>query len=301
MFIRIKKSIHHFCLMPNVEAKRKSANLSSVTQRAKDGRRTYCLFLIYLLPVLLFPGCAVNPATGQQQLMLISPSQELQIGKQYAPEVEKQLGGQINNQTLQNYINSVGQTVAMVSHMPGLTFHFIAVNDDSVNAMALPGGYIFITRGMLAQLSTEAQLAAILAHETAHITARHSAQAMSNQIGLDLILSTISNQSSSQSIVAAANIGTQLIGLKYSRSHESQADIIGTDYIVKAGYNPYAMIETMEILQAQSQQRPIEFLSTHPSPANRKTNLQTHIKTAQYPNTGKTAQQNYKQQVLNNL
>lgn len=113
----------------------------------------------------LCTGCAINPVTGEEQLMLISEQQDIEIGRKFAPEVEKQMGGRIANESLQNYVDSVGQRIARVSHKPDLEYHFSAVEDKSINAMALPGGYVFITRGMLEKLMTEAQLAGILAHE----------------------------------------------------------------------------------------------------------------------------------------
>ena len=235
--------------------------------------------MVILIAAFLLPcyGCAVNPVTGENQLMLLAPSDELRIGQQYAPEVEKQLGGRIDNPKLQNYINGVGQRIAGVSHMPSLRFYYTAVNDESINAMALPGGYVFITTGMLEKLSSESQLAAILAHETVHITARHSAQSMSNQIGMDILLSAITSEKTPQSLTTVSQLGGQLIHLSHSREHELQADSFGLDYLAGAGYNPNAMIETMEILEQQNSVRPFEYFSTHPSPANRKKKLLEYI------------------------
>jgi predicted Zn-dependent protease len=252
------------------------------------------------LGTLLSCGCAINPVTGENQLMLVSEAQELQIGRQYAPEVEKQLGGRIENWQLQNYVNNVGQKISRVSHMPELEFHYVGLNDDSINAMALPGGYVFITRGMLEQLTSEAQLAAVLAHETAHVAARHSAQAMSTQIGIDLLLS-VAGRSASQGTMGIARMGSQLIGLKYSREHEIQADTFGLDYMIRAGYTPQGMIETIEMLERQNELRPIEFFSSHPNPANRKANIQEHVSTNIYPPNMKTGHTDYATFVLENL
>ncbi len=249
----------------------------------------------------LFCGCAVNPVTGKQQLMFISPAQELQIGRQYAPEVEKQLGGAIDNAVFQNYINSIGRQIAAVSHTPQLEFHYTAVNDTGINAMALPGGYVFITRGMLESLTTEAQLAAILAHETVHVTARHAAQAMSNQIGMEILLSAVTSDTTSQSVVTVARLGSQIIGLKHSRENETEADTIGLDYLVNAGYHPNAMVEIIEMLERQNQLRPIEFLSTHPSPANRRENIIKYINARGYLTAGKTGRAEYEKNVLEQL
>lgn len=253
-----------------------------------------------VLVSLIFCGCVVNPVTGQKQLILISPAQELQIGAQYAPEIEKQLGGRIENKTLQNYINSVGHNISRISHMPDLDFSYVALKSDTINAMALPGGYVFITKGMLEKLDSEAQLAAILAHETAHVTTRHAAQAMTTQIGMDIILSSVS-QKTSAGAANIARISSQLIGLKYSREHETQADTVGLDYLVKAGYAPFAAVETMEMLQKQNEVRPIEFLSSHPNPGNRKEMLLRRINLRLYPENLKIGRSDYHRYVLTNL
>ncbi|MCK5565480.1 MAG: M48 family metalloprotease [Planctomycetes bacterium] len=259
------------------------------------------LAILSVYSCLLFTGCATNPVTGESQLMLVSPAQEMQMGAQYAPQLEKELGGRIPNSTLQNYVNNVGQNIARISHQPNLQFTYVALNHESINAMALPGGYIFITRGMLEKLDTEAQLAGILAHETAHVTAKHSAQAMSRQMGMDLALS-VATENRSSGAAQAAGLGTQLlISLPYSRKDEHQADSIGMDYTAKAGYTPQAMIETMEILERENAVRSIEFLSTHPNPGNRKQNLKNQIASRNYPHALKIGREDYKKFVSDNL
>jgi len=248
---------------------------------------------------LMCPGCATNPITGKQQFMLISPQQDIEIGRQYAPEVEKQMGGKIPDPALQQYIDTVGRNVARVSHTPDLDYHFVAVNDKSVNAVALPGGYVFITRGMLENLQTEAQLAAILAHETVHIVARHSSEAMSRQIGFEILLSAVMDEQTSQTLQTVAGLSRQLIELGYSRDQEQQADLGGIEYMVRAGYAPYAMVETMQMLQNQHKVRPIVFLSTHPSPENRIAYLEEKIATAYYGSTAlRVAREEYQNNVL---
>lgn len=228
------------------------------------------LMLLILGPILcLCTGCAVNPITGEEELMLFSTEQDIEIGRKYAPEVEKELGGRIANESLQNYIDSVGQKIARISHRPDWKYQFVAVQDKSLNAAALPGGYIFITKGMLENLQTEAQLAAILAHETVHVVARDTLNVMSNQIGISILLSAVTSAETSQGVLTAADLARLIVGLRYSRKDEREADLGGLDYMVAAGYNPYGMVETMQTLQSQHEVRPIEFLSSHPSPENR--------------------------------
>ena len=258
--------------------------------------------LILVLSLCLCAGCAVNPITGEEELMLISEQQDIEIGRKYAPEVEKQMGGRIANQALQNYIDRVGQRLARVSHRRNFQYHFAALNHESVNAFALPGGYVYITKGMLKELTTEAQLAAILGHEITHIVARDVAAAMSREIGIELLLSAVTSQRTPGSVLTAANLTHQILGLQFSKKDEKDADLAGLDYMVWAGYNPYAMVETMQMLQAQQRVRPIEFFSTHPSPQNRIAYLTEKIQT-DYPDLAplKNGKDEYHSHVLSTL
>jgi len=235
--------------------------------------------LILSLTSCLFIGCAVNPITGQEELMFFPESQDIEIGSTYAPEIEKELGGKIDNENLQNYIDRVGQKIARISHRPGWEYHFVAVKHKSINAFALPGGYIFITKGMLEKLQTEAQLAGILAHETAHVVARDTSNAISNQIGISLLLAAATSGQSSQGVLVAAELTRRIIGLKYSRQDEREADMGGLDYMVIAGYNPYGMVEVMQMLEEEQKVRMVEFLSSHPPPENRTAYLTQRIRT----------------------
>ena len=258
--------------------------------------------LTLALSFCLFGGCATNPITGQKQLMLIPEQQDIAIGRKYAPEIERQMGGRIPNESLQNYIDTVGQKIARVSHKPNLQYHFTALDEKSTNALALPGGYVFITKGMLEKLSTEAQLASILAHEITHIVARHSAAAMSREIGIDILLSAVTTDKTPKGVKTAANMTRQILGLRYSRSDEREADLAGLDYMVRAGYNPYGMIETMQMLQNEQKTRPIEFFSTHPAPQNRLTYLTQTIQTKYFSSADlKVGKEDYHRSVTEQL
>jgi predicted Zn-dependent protease len=251
--------------------------------------------------MLVIAGCATNPITGESQLMLFSEEQDIELGKNYAPEIEKEMGGRIQNLMLQNYVNSVGQNVARVSHKPYFEYEFVALDDDTLNAFALPGGYIFVTKGMLQKLENEAQLAAILSHETVHVVARHSSAMISREIGVDIALSVASKKASG-SVLQAAGIARQMIGLKYSRSQEREADLGGIDYMVKAGYDPWQMVATMQMLEAQNEVRPIEFFSTHPSPQSRVSYISEAIYARGYSGAGmKVGAEDYKRNVLDEL
>ena len=260
------------------------------------------LLLISGLIFCLCTGCAINPITGEEQFMLIAEHQDIAIGQQYAPEVEKQMGGRIANTRLQNYVDSVGQKLARVSHKPELEYHFAVLEDKSVNAFALPGGYIFITRGMLEKLTTEAQLAAILGHEITHVVARHASAAMSREIGISVLLSAATSDKTPQGVLTVADLTRQILGLRYSRKDEQEADLAGLDYMVRAGYNPFGMVETMQMLQNQHEVRPIEFFSTHPSPQNRMEYITQKIQTRYYSLAGlKIGREEYRKAVLEEL
>jgi predicted Zn-dependent protease len=259
-------------------------------------------FLVVSFILILSAGCAVNPITGRQEFMLMTESQDLEIGKKYSPEIEKQMGGRIPNEALQNYVNNVGQKVAKVSHRRGWEYHFAALDDNMVNAFALPGGYIFITKGMLAQLTTEAQLASVLAHEVAHVVARDTAALMSREIGIEILLAAVTSESTSQTARTAANLTRQIIGLRFSRRDEKDADLAGMDYMVRAGYNPNGMVETMQMLQNQQKTRSIEFFSTHPNPENRVAYLKARIESRYRSREGLiTGEEDFRAAVLKKL
>ena len=253
--------------------------------------------------VLAVSGCAVNPLTGEEEPMFMSVDEELALGRQLAPEVEKLLNGAIPNETLQRYIDRVGQRIARFSQRPDWEYRYVAVEDTMVNALALPGGHVYITRGLLEKMTSEAQLAGILAHETVHIVARDSAVAMSKAKILDygLIAAAASGRVEGRAL-QAVQLSGYFIMLRYSRQDEEEADLGGLDYMVEAGYNPQAMVDTMQMFQDLDKVRPIEFLSTHPSPENRVRYLKEHIqsKYSQAENL-KTGKEDFETTVLDYL
>jgi predicted Zn-dependent protease len=257
--------------------------------------------LILVLIYCLCSGCAVNPISGDEELMFISEKQDIEIGRRYAPEVEKQMGGRIDNNDVQVYIDSVGQRIARVSQKPNLEYHFVALNHKSVNAFALPGGYLFITRGMLENLQTEAQLAAVLAHEIVHVVARDTANMMSNELGLNLLMVGAAVAGGSEAL-STAQVATMVVGLQYSKSDERQADLGGMKYMVRAGYDPQGMVETMEMFEARRRDTRDDFMSTHPSPLNRVGYLKRRIH-SRYSNLAdlKAGKEDYQKSVLDRL
>lgn len=268
-------------------------------------RRTNLMFSAAFSIICLFLwSCATNPITGEEEFIIYGEDidQDITIGKEYAPEMEKQLGGKIPDAQLLDYVNSVGLKVAGVSQRPDFDYHFTALDHNSVNAFALPGGYIFITRGLLERLKSESQLAGILAHETAHVVARDTMEVMSREMLLSTALSVALSKQSSGTVNEVANITSQIISLKYSREDEKVADLAGMDYMVAAGYNPYGMIETFQMLESENESQPLEFLSTHPSPENRIDYLAEKIGLNYYqPEKMKTGAEEYQKYVLDRL
>ncbi len=212
---------------------------------------------IYLIPLclLLFSltsSCAVNPVSGKQDLVLLSENDEIALGRKTNQEVLQQYSV-YENQALQTYVQTVGTKVARNSHRNNLIYRFTVLDSKEVNAFALPGGYIYITRGLMAYLKSEAELAAVLGHEVGHVTARHSVQQYSaNQltnfgIALGSIFIPGMNQASSQ---LAQLFGAVLLR-GYGREHELEADRLGAEYLARTGYNPGAMLDVIKVLKNQ--------------------------------------------------
>lgn len=242
-------------------------------------------------------GCATNPITGEQELMFYSPNEDVKLGRRYAPYIEKALEGRIADENIQSYINRIGQRIARVCGSPDLSYSFIAVEEEGANALALPGGYVYITRGLLQELKTEAQLAAVLGHEVGHVVARDTVQTMSRQIGMAALVTAA--MASEPRVGGASWFVSGLLNLQYSREDEQEADLAGLSYMVGAGYDPNGMVETMQILQELSTIRPIEFFSTHPNPENRIAYLTDTI-ARRYADAGtlKKGEEEYKTRVL---
>lgn len=215
-------------------------------------------------------GCAINPITGEEDLMFYPEDKDIAMGKKYAPEVEKQLDGKIANEDLQNYIDRIGQKIARVSQRPDLEYHFVALGDESTNAFALPGGYVYVLRGMLEKLTSESQLAALLGHEIAHVVARDTVAALSRQHAIDaLMVAAIAGRAPPEA-VRAASLTRLFLDLRYSREDEREADLAGLAYMTAAGYDAHGAAELIQILEDEHAVKRLEFFSTHPSPRNRR-------------------------------
>jgi len=230
------------------------------------------LALLLALALSAVTSCATNPVTGKRELNLVSMNQELAIGKEGYGAVLSEYGA-YDDPRLQAYVDSVGHALARVSHRPDLDWKFTVLDDPTVNAFAMPGGYVYVTRGILAHLNSEAQLAGVLGHEIGHVTARHSAKQLTQQTLAGIGLGVASFVSPAvQRYSGAAQQALQLVFLKYSRDDETQADELGVEYATKAGWDPreipatYAMVKRVS---DQAGQKLPGFLSTHPDPGNR--------------------------------
>ena len=226
-------------------------------------------------------GCARNPATGRQELMLVSEAQEIEMGTQYDKEIVASIG-LYPDPALQRYIQDLGTRLAATSERTKLPWTFRVVDDPAVNAFAVPGGYVYVTRGIMAHLNSEAELAGVVGHEIGHVTARHTAAQLSKQqlAGLGLAVGSIA----SSTIERYAGIASQALGvlfLKFSRDDENQADQLGLRYLQRANYDPRQMPHVFRMLErvsaAEGAGRLPEWLATHPNPANRAERLNTQI------------------------
>jgi predicted Zn-dependent protease len=225
--------------------------------------------------LMVVAACSTNPATGKRQIALISEQQEIAMGLEADKQIEAQMG-LYPDERLQSYVAGLGRKLAADSERPDLPWTFKVVDDPVVNAFALPGGHIYVTRGLLSHLTSEAELVSVLGHEIGHVTARHSVEQMSKaqlaQLGLfaGMILSPQVAQYGD-----LASSGLQLLFLKYSRDDERQADDLGLRYLVRESYDPRQMPEVFETLRRVSQResqangRVPNWLSTHPAPEDR--------------------------------
>lgn len=236
---------------------------------------------VFVAGLLLFlVACSVNPATGQKQFTaLMSPAQEIKVGAQEHQKIVRSFGILPSSHPVQIYVSKVGQKVAVDTERPDVRYQFFVLDSPTMNAFALPGGYVYVTRGLLAQANSEAELASVLAHEIAHITARHSAERYSRGVLTTLGAIAVAAAADSSQVAQAAGIGSDLYIKSYSRQQESQADELGIRYLHRAGYTPEAMASFLSHLGAhdhlqgqitgRGSQKGLGYFSTHPHTQDR--------------------------------
>jgi predicted Zn-dependent protease len=216
--------------------------------------------------------CATNPVTGKRELSFVSESQEISMGREYAGQVSREMGVYPDS-LVQSYVGRLGREIAVTTERPRLPWTFTVMDDPAVNAFALPGGFIFVTRGILTHMNSEAELATVVGHEIGHVTARHSVQQMTRQqiAQIGLVAGAIASEKIAQNIGVISQ-GLGVLFLKYGRDDETQADDLGFRYALNDGYDVRKMVDMFAILQritAQAGARVPEWQSTHPDPGNR--------------------------------
>jgi len=230
-------------------------------------------FILFLALVLVAIACAVNPVSGKKELMLFSEKQEIAMGQETDQQIRQEFGI-YPDKALNEYVDRIGQSMVPNSHRPSLKHQFAVLDTPVVNAFAAPGGYIYVTRGILALMNSEAELAAVLGHEMGHVAARHSMKQLSGQMlaQVGLVLGSVLSKDI-RKFAGLASIGMQLLFLKFSRSDEYQADSLGIQYARLAKYSPGEMLRfftALENMTAESSSHSIPtFLSTHPMTSDR--------------------------------
>jgi len=221
------------------------------TTEKKPNRFKKLLTLVITTAALSLAACSTNPVTGKKDFSLISKDQEVAMGAQAHKSILKQ-SKVYKNPRLQAYVNRIGQSLAKHSHRNKIRYTFTVLDDPSVNAFALPGGYVYITSGILAYLNSEGELAGVLGHEIGHVTARHGARQQSAGIASAILVDLISKKTSAGNSKALNQLSTALIR-GYGREHELQADRLGAEYLARVGYSPENMINVVRVLKAQEE------------------------------------------------
>jgi predicted Zn-dependent protease len=234
-------------------------------------KRNVILFVLFSVTMIVI-ACAINPVTGKNELMLVSEQEEIELGKQTDAEIAAEYGI-YENPELTAYVNRIGTNMAKLGHRPNLEFHFKVLDTSVINAFAVPGGYVYVTRGILAFLNDEAELAGVVGHEIGHVNARHSAHQMSQvqlaQLGLGLGMALSEKL---QKYAGLVDFGVSMLFLKFSRDNERQADDLGVEYGSKSGYDMYRMasfFETLDRLDPGGGGGLPDWFSTHPNPVDR--------------------------------
>ena len=244
-----------------------------------QGSRAACAMALWLAIAIV--GCATNPATGERMFSLISEGQEIEMGREYSEQIAATMSF-YDDDDLQAYVDRIGQRLAATSERPHLPWTFAVIDDASVNAFAVPGGHLYVTRGILTHFNSEAELAAVLGHEVGHVTARHSVEQMSRQqllgglLGIGAVLS--------EDVRSVAGLGSAALGvlsLSHSRSDEHQADRLGVRYALREDYDPREAVKVHTMLGRQTELRGgrgvPNWLATHPSSADRIERIRSQV------------------------
>jgi len=198
----------------------------------------------------LAAGCATNPVTGKADVVTMSAAQEIEIGRKMHPQVLQQYG-RYADEGLQAYVSDIGRRIAAVSHRPDIEYTFTVLDSEEVNAFALPGGFVYITRGIMAYLNSEAELVAVLGHEVGHVTARHAVRQQTGATAAGVGATLVGILTGSGDLASLVNIAGTALVRGYGRDMELEADSIGSEYLARLGYSPEAMIDVVRLLKNQ--------------------------------------------------
>lgn len=214
--------------------------------------RSFLALFAVISACIMATGCAVNPATGGLDTVLMSEKKEVSIGKENHEKILKSMPI-YNDPEINAYVNAVGQKLAKKGHRSHLEYTFTVIDSPDINAFALPGGYIYINRGLMNYLNSEAQLAAVLGHEIGHVTARHSVRQHSAGTAASIVSAVLAVGTGSSTIGDLSNVAGAALVSGYGRDHELEADSLGAEYLFKSGYDPQAMVEVIGVLKDQEQ------------------------------------------------
>jgi len=251
--------------------------------------RTVQTIALLLIAAISLPlaGCTTNAATGRSQLNALSRDEEIALGTEAGPQLAEEYGGAFPDPQVQAYIAEVGHKLAKYTEAdyPSLPWEFTLLNSDIINAFSLPGGKVYISKGLAEKFDNEAELAGVLGHEIGHVVAEHVDKRVSAQTGWAVgaaVAGVVAGQAGGGLVAEAIPMIVSQTGqgflLKWGRDEEYESDELGVRYMVRAGYDPRGQIKVMEVLRdSMDGARPAEWLSTHPYPENRITNLEAHI------------------------
>ncbi len=230
------------------------------------------LVLILIVSCGAIGACKTNPATGRSQLILLKADKVNAMGAAAKPELVEQYGGEVESEALRAYVARVGRRVAkqVEPEYAHIKWEFIVLDSEILNAFALPGGHVFVSRGLLAKFDNEAQVAGVLGHEIGHVTARHVDERLSQVVAAEFAVGGLGRATNSELAVLAAKMVSQGTLLKFNRDQEQEADVQGLKYMTRAQYDPHGMLEVLEVLaEASEGSGQLEILSTHPDPKRR--------------------------------
>ena len=230
-----------------------------------------------LLP-LAFGGCATT-GINKGQMNIISADEEVKLGQEMSVEVAKQYPI-YDNASVTAYLQAVGDKIAQHSDRKDITYHFAVINKNAVNAFSLPGGYVYVYTELMKAADDEAELAAVIAHEVAHVAARHSTERLTQEYGYQFLSSLILGKEPNATAKLITDLSATGGFLKYSRNDEHEADKLGAKYLYAAGYDPQAMVNFLDKLKALEANEPTKFetwLMTHPATSERVARVKTEV------------------------